>query len=163
MRIYFVNVQNVLDERLKHSNSGVVLATVHLFLCLTDNVPHLHQDVYDRIKCEYNNTILHYYYYGVYLVGDWVSMPVTFFYALVSQELSDINILLVILSTSAKHHSSIASTLCDTSICGCGFSIHCLVVNVSDVVNMISVVSQTLIHHTVPYIVHCSPTADNDE
>ena len=43
--------QNILDERLKHSNSGVVLATVHLFLHLTDDMPHLHQDVYDRIKC----------------------------------------------------------------------------------------------------------------
>ena len=59
-----VYVQNVLDERLKHSNGGVVLATVHLFLHLTDDMPHLHQDVYDRIKCEYDNTIL--YYYSVY-------------------------------------------------------------------------------------------------
>ena len=47
----FVYFQNILDERLKHSNSGVVLATVHLFLHLTDDMPHLHQDVYDRIKC----------------------------------------------------------------------------------------------------------------
>lgn len=44
--------QNVLDDRLKHANSGVVLGGIHLFLHLTNNMPHLLQDVYDRIKCK---------------------------------------------------------------------------------------------------------------
>ena len=50
--VSFVYFQNVLDERLKHTNSGVVLGAIHLFLHLTDDMPHLQQDVYDRIKCE---------------------------------------------------------------------------------------------------------------
>ena len=48
-----LHFQNVLDERLKHTNSGVVLGGIHLFLHLTDDKPHLQQDVYDRIKCKY--------------------------------------------------------------------------------------------------------------
>ena len=44
--------QNVLDDRLKHTNSGVVLGTISLFLHLTQDLPDLHQDVYDRIHSE---------------------------------------------------------------------------------------------------------------
>ncbi len=44
--------QNVLDDRLKHANSGVVLGTISLFLHLTDDLPDLQQDVYTRIHSE---------------------------------------------------------------------------------------------------------------
>ena len=42
--------QNVLDERLRHANLGVVLGAVRLFLHITEHLPHLHKDVHDRIK-----------------------------------------------------------------------------------------------------------------
>lgn len=44
--------QNVLDDRLRHANLGVVLGAVRLFLHLTEHMPHLHKDVHDRIKGE---------------------------------------------------------------------------------------------------------------
>ena len=44
--------QNVLDDRLKHANSGVVLGTISLFLHFTQDLPDLHQDVYGRIHSE---------------------------------------------------------------------------------------------------------------
>ncbi len=43
-------LQNVLDSYLSHSNSGVVLETVALFLHLTTNHPILERDVHHRIK-----------------------------------------------------------------------------------------------------------------
>ena len=47
-----VMLQNVLDDRLRHTNLGVVLGAVRLFLHLTEHMPHLHKDVHDRIKGE---------------------------------------------------------------------------------------------------------------
>ena len=39
------DVMNVLDDRLSHSNSAVVMATVKLFLHLTLRMPATHQQV----------------------------------------------------------------------------------------------------------------------
>ncbi len=44
--------QNVLDDRLKHANSGVVLGTISLFLHLTNDLTDLQEDVYSRIHSE---------------------------------------------------------------------------------------------------------------
>ena len=46
-------LQNVLDDRLRHTNLGVVLGAVRLFLHLTDDMPNLHKDVHERIKGEF--------------------------------------------------------------------------------------------------------------
>ncbi|CAG8519084.1 10116_t:CDS:10 [Ambispora leptoticha] len=43
-------MMNILDDRLKHHNSGVQLMTLKLFLHLTKEMPELHQDVYKRFK-----------------------------------------------------------------------------------------------------------------
>ena len=42
-------IMNVLDDRLKHSNSGVVMSTITLFLGLTSNYPEVHEAVYQRV------------------------------------------------------------------------------------------------------------------
>lgn len=39
------DIMNVLDDRLLHSNSAVVMATVKLFLHLTLSMPPTHQQV----------------------------------------------------------------------------------------------------------------------
>ena len=44
--------QNVMDDRLRHSNLGVVLGTIRLFIHLTEDLPNLHRDVHERIKSE---------------------------------------------------------------------------------------------------------------
>ena len=44
--------QNVLDDRLRHANLGVVLGAVRLFLHLTEDMPQLQTDVHSRIKSE---------------------------------------------------------------------------------------------------------------
>merc|ERR1719399_1435161 len=41
---------NLLEERLKHSNSAVVLATTKVFLNLTQDMPEVHKQVYARLK-----------------------------------------------------------------------------------------------------------------
>ena len=41
---------NVLDDRLNHANSGVVMGAVRLFLHLTKDCMEMHEDVYERIK-----------------------------------------------------------------------------------------------------------------
>ena len=41
---------NVLDDRLNHANSGVVMGAVCLFLHLTEDCLEMHADVYERIK-----------------------------------------------------------------------------------------------------------------
>ena len=41
------DIMNVLDDRLSHSNSAVVMATVKLFLHLTLRMPATHQQVLD--------------------------------------------------------------------------------------------------------------------
>ncbi|CAG8557076.1 3389_t:CDS:10 [Ambispora gerdemannii] len=43
-------IMNLLDDRLKHHNSGVQLMTVKLFLNLTKEMPELHRDVHKRFK-----------------------------------------------------------------------------------------------------------------
>jgi len=39
-----------LDDKLKWTNSGVVLAVVKIFLNYTQNISHVHEHVYQRIK-----------------------------------------------------------------------------------------------------------------
>ncbi|KJE92672.1 hypothetical protein CAOG_03591 [Capsaspora owczarzaki ATCC 30864] len=43
-------ILNVLDSRFKHANAGVVFAAVNVFLQMTDSLPHLLDDVYQRVK-----------------------------------------------------------------------------------------------------------------
>lgn len=44
------NIMNLLDPVLRTSNSGVVLATVKCFLSLTEAMPDMHWQVYERLK-----------------------------------------------------------------------------------------------------------------
>ncbi|XP_065834378.1 uncharacterized protein [Oscarella lobularis] len=44
------DILNVLDDRLKHVNNGVVLGAIRLFLDLTNNLFDLQEDIYERIK-----------------------------------------------------------------------------------------------------------------
>ncbi|CAG8472569.1 10611_t:CDS:10 [Cetraspora pellucida] len=44
------DIMNLLDDRLKHQNSGVQLATMKLFIHLTINIPEIHEDLYRRIR-----------------------------------------------------------------------------------------------------------------
>ena len=44
------DVMNVLEDRLQHSNSALVLATIRVFLHLTVAIPDIHQQVLERIK-----------------------------------------------------------------------------------------------------------------
>eukprot|EP00850_Spirogloea_muscicola_P011386 SM000070S21352 [mRNA] locus=s70:581897:587414:+ [translate_table: standard] len=44
------DIMNVLEDRLQHANSAVVLATVKVFLHLTMSMADVHQQVYERIK-----------------------------------------------------------------------------------------------------------------
>jgi hypothetical protein len=39
-----------LDDKLKHSNSGVVFAAIKLFITYSDLIPSVRTDVYQRIK-----------------------------------------------------------------------------------------------------------------
>ena len=47
------DILNVLDDRLNHTNSSVVMSAVALFLRLTEDYIEMHSDVYERIKSEY--------------------------------------------------------------------------------------------------------------
>lgn len=42
--------QNLLEDRLKHSNSAVVLGTTKVFLNFTQSLPKVHEEVYKRLK-----------------------------------------------------------------------------------------------------------------
>ncbi|GBC04221.1 hypothetical protein RclHR1_05580006 [Rhizophagus clarus] len=44
------DIMNLLDDRLKHHNSGVQLATVKIFIKLAEGIPEIREDVYKRIK-----------------------------------------------------------------------------------------------------------------
>ncbi len=44
------DILNILDERLKNTNSGVVLSAAKLFLILTKDMPDIQEDIYDRLK-----------------------------------------------------------------------------------------------------------------
>ena len=44
------DVMNLLEERLKHSNSAVVLGATKVFLNLTQDMPTIHSQVYARLK-----------------------------------------------------------------------------------------------------------------
>ena len=44
------DVMNALEDRLQHSNSAVVLATVKVFLGVTLQMPDVHQQVFERLK-----------------------------------------------------------------------------------------------------------------
>lgn len=43
-------IMNLLDPVLRTTNSGVVLTTIKVFIHLTANLPHVHQQLYERIK-----------------------------------------------------------------------------------------------------------------
>ena len=43
------DIMNVLEERLKHSNSAVVLGATKVFLNLTQDMPAVHSQVYARL------------------------------------------------------------------------------------------------------------------
>ncbi|RHZ48518.1 hypothetical protein Glove_547g4 [Diversispora epigaea] len=43
-------IMNLLDDGLRHHNSGVQLATMKLFIQLTLDIPEVHEDLYKRIK-----------------------------------------------------------------------------------------------------------------
>ena len=44
------DVMSALEDRLQHSNSAVVLATVKCFLRATLELPEVHQQVFERMK-----------------------------------------------------------------------------------------------------------------
>ncbi|KAJ8450454.1 hypothetical protein Cgig2_002139 [Carnegiea gigantea] len=44
------DIMNLLEDRLQHANSAVVLATIKLFMQLTLSMTDVHQQVYERIK-----------------------------------------------------------------------------------------------------------------
>jgi len=44
------DIMNLLEERLKHANSAVVLAATKVFLNLTQDMPAVHSQVYARLK-----------------------------------------------------------------------------------------------------------------
>ena len=44
------DIMNLLEERLKHSNSAVVLGATKVFLQLTQDMPAVHSQVYQRLK-----------------------------------------------------------------------------------------------------------------
>eukprot|EP00040_Diaphanoeca_grandis_P001303 m.18080 g.18080 ORF g.18080 m.18080 type:complete len:808 (+) comp11828_c0_seq1:105-2528(+) len=44
------DILNILESRLRHSNSGVILAAARLFLHLTRNMSDMHEDIYQRLK-----------------------------------------------------------------------------------------------------------------
>ncbi|XP_020599817.1 beta-adaptin-like protein A [Phalaenopsis equestris] len=44
------DIMNLLEDRLQHANSAVVLATIKVFLYLTMSMTDVHQQVYERIK-----------------------------------------------------------------------------------------------------------------
>eukprot|EP00760_Papus_ankaliazontas_P028029 PhM_4_TR3491/c0_g1_i1/m.98510 len=44
------DMMNLLEERLRGSNSAVILASSHFFLNLTQNVPLVHRQVYERLR-----------------------------------------------------------------------------------------------------------------
>eukprot|EP00249_Psilotum_nudum_P021679 c28199_g1_i1 orf=558-3068(-) len=44
------DIMNLLEDRLQHANSAVVLATIKVFLHLTMSMADVHQQVYERIK-----------------------------------------------------------------------------------------------------------------
>nr|ATG71013.1 AP4B [Cupressus duclouxiana] len=44
------DIMNLLEDRLQHANSAVVLATINVFLHLTISMADVHQQVYERIK-----------------------------------------------------------------------------------------------------------------
>jgi AP-4 complex subunit beta-1 len=44
------DIMNLLEERLRGNNSGVILTCAHVFLHLTQNLPTVHQQVFDRLR-----------------------------------------------------------------------------------------------------------------
>ena len=44
------DIMNLLEDRLKHSNSAVVLGTTKVFLQYTQNMPKVNEEVYKRLK-----------------------------------------------------------------------------------------------------------------
>lgn len=44
------SVLNLLDDRLRHANSAIVLGVVKLFLKVTEPLPDIHTQVFNRVK-----------------------------------------------------------------------------------------------------------------
>lgn len=44
------DIMNLLEERLRGSNSGVIMSCAHVFLYLTQNLPTVHKQVFERLK-----------------------------------------------------------------------------------------------------------------
>lgn len=44
------DIMNLIEERLRGSNSAVILACSHVFLHLTQNLPAVHKQVFDRLR-----------------------------------------------------------------------------------------------------------------
>lgn len=44
------DIMNLLEERLRGSNSSVIIACSHVFLYLTQNLPTVHKQVFERLK-----------------------------------------------------------------------------------------------------------------
>ncbi|RIA85863.1 armadillo-type protein [Glomus cerebriforme] len=44
------DIMNLLDDQLKHHNSGVQLATIKIFIKLAEGIPEIQEDVYKRVK-----------------------------------------------------------------------------------------------------------------
>ena len=53
-----LDIMNVLDERLKHSSSSIVLGCVKIFLNFTKDHPTIHKQVYERIQCKFERLVL---------------------------------------------------------------------------------------------------------
>jgi len=82
---------NVLDERLKHSSSAIVLGCVKIFLNFTKENPTIHKQVYERIQCEFSTIILCYNSKLAPLITMVTSGEVTGSYELAYIVLSHIN------------------------------------------------------------------------
>lgn len=46
------DIMNLLEDRLKHANSAVVMGTVKVFLYFTQSMPQIHRGVFERIRSE---------------------------------------------------------------------------------------------------------------
>lgn len=52
-----IQIMNMVDNFLKHNNSSVVMGTLHYFLHLVSDLPHLVNEVYNRAKSQILHTL----------------------------------------------------------------------------------------------------------
>lgn len=62
------DIMNALDDRLNHSNSAVVLATIKVFLHLTMQLPATHQQVLERVVAPLQTMVSRDHYESAYAV-----------------------------------------------------------------------------------------------